>query len=121
MPFGVGVWAAHDGFHLLTAAGTIVPVVQRAAMDLAGSAILSEPDWRWLGLRPGAVFPLQLGVVLLGAMGSLVLVQRIAERDHPSRARRAAVPWWLLVIGLTAVVIWILAQPMEMRGTGLAG
>src|SRR6185436_7170943 len=73
VPFGVGVWLAHYGFHFLTGAGTVVPVTQSAAIDAAGSALLGAPDWRWLGLRPGTVFPLQLGATLLGALGSLVL------------------------------------------------
>ena len=55
-----------------------------------GPRAAGEPDWRWLGMRPGAVFPLQLGAVLLGALGSLVLVHRISERDHPA-ARDAGV------------------------------
>ena len=37
VPFGVGMWAAHYGFHLLTGAGTIVPVTQNTVI-------------RWLGL-----------------------------------------------------------------------
>ena len=92
VPFGVGVWLAHYGFHFLTGVGTVVPVTQSAVIDAAGGALLGAPDWRWLGMRPGAVFPLQLGVVLLGALGSLVLVHRISERDHPGRrgARRGA-------------------------------
>ncbi|HEX7121822.1 MAG TPA: hypothetical protein VF178_05570 [Gemmatimonadaceae bacterium] len=121
VPFGSGVWLAHYGFHFLTGVGTVVPVVQAAALDAAGWPILGEPNWRWLGMRPGAVFPLQLGVVLLGALGSLMLVQHISERDHPDRIRPASAPWSIFVVCLAVLAIWILAQPMEMRGTGLGG
>ena len=121
VPFGVGVWLAHYGFHFLTGAGTVVPVTQSAAIDATGSALLGAPDWRWLGMRPGAVFPLQLGVTLLGALGSLMLVQRISERDHPGASARAAASWSLVIVALAVVALWILAQPMEMRGTGLGG
>jgi ferredoxin len=121
VPFGAGVWLAHYGFHFLTGLWTVVPVAQSAAVDLTGRALLGEPDWRWLGLRPGAVFPLQIGAVLLGTVGSLVLVHAIAERDDPARALRASIPWHVLVVVLAALVGWILAQPMEMRGTGLGG
>jgi hypothetical protein len=34
---------------------------------------------------------------------------------------RAAVPWSVVVAGLLVLALWILAQPMEMRGTGLGG
>ncbi len=119
VPLGAGVWLAHYGFHFLTGVGTIVPVVQSAAIDAAGRALLGEPDWRWLGIRPGAVFPLQFGAVLLGAFGSFLLVHRISDRDHHDRAGRAGAPWVLAIVGLLALALWILAQPMEMRGTGL--
>jgi ferredoxin len=121
VPFGTGVWLAHYGFHLLTGVWTIVPVAQSAMLDAVGAPLLGEPNWRWLGMRPGAVFPLQIGVVLLGTLGSLVLAYRISERDHPDRAARAAASWCLLIAGLALLALWILAQPMEMRGTGLGG
>lgn len=121
VPFGAGVWFAHYGFHFLTGVWTVVPVAQSAAIDTAGRALLGGPDWRWLGMAPGTVFPLQLGAVLLGTLGSLALVHRVSERDHPGFARRAAAPWTVLVLGLTVLALWILAQPMEMRGTGLGG
>jgi polyferredoxin len=119
VPFGAGVWLAHYGFHFLTGLGAILPVSQSAAIEATGRAFLGEPDWRWMGLRSGAVFPFQLGAVLIGALGSSAVAQRIAERDFPSRAGRAAAPWILVIIALTAIALWILAQPMEMRGTEL--
>jgi ferredoxin len=121
VPFGVGVWLAHYGFHFLTGAGTILPVTQSAAIDLTGAAVLGDPDWRWLGLRSGVVFPMQLGAVVLGTMGAVMLAGRIAERDYLERAGRAAAPWVLLIAGLAVLVLWILVQPMEMRGTAFAG
>jgi ferredoxin len=121
IPFGTGVWLAHYWFHFLTGVLTIVPVAQSAAIDAAGSALLGAPDWRWLGMRPGSVFPLQIGVVLLGAVGSLVIAHRIAERDTPQAPSKAAAPWSAVIVALTVLALWILAQPMEMRGTGLGG
>jgi ferredoxin len=121
VPIGVGVWAAHYGFHFLTGLWTIVPVGQSAAIDATGSALLGEPSWRWIGMRPGAVFPLQVGAILLGALGSLVLVYRISERDHPGLTLRAAAAWAAVVVVLAVLAIWILSQPMEMRATDLGG
>ena len=96
-----------------------MPVAQRAALDAVGSAVLGEPSWGWLGLKPGQVFPLQVGAILLGAFGSAILVQRISDRDHADRALAAAAPWMLLLAALTGAALWILSQPMDMRGTGM--
>ena len=116
VPFGVGTWIAHYGFHLLTGIFTVVPVTQSAAIDLTGWAVLGEPAWQLSGMQPGAVYPLQLGFVLLGACGSIGLVQATSLRDHPGRAGRASLPWMAVVLLLAAACIWILGQPMEMRG-----
>ena len=121
VPIGVGVWLAHYGFHLLTGLATVVPVMQSAAIDLSGHALFGEPAWGWVGMQPGSVFPLQLGVVLLGAAGSAGLVHATSLRDHPAAAGRASVPWLVLVALLTTTAIWILSQPMEMRAVGVFG
>lgn len=119
VPVGFGMWVAHYGFHLLTGLFVVVPVTQSAAIDLVGWPALGAPLWQWTGLRPGAVLPVQLGVLLLGAFGSLAVVQAIAARDYPVRAGRAAAVWTTLVALLTLAAIWVLFQPMEMRGMGL--
>lgn len=121
VPFGVGAWVAHYGFHLLTGILTIVPVTQSALIDATGRAVAGEPLWRWAGMRPGSVFPIQLGFLLLGAAGSLGLAGRIAAREYPDRAGLTAAPWQILIALLTAATIWILAQPMDMRGVGFGG
>ncbi len=119
VPLGTGVWFAHYSFHLLTGLLVIVPVTQSAAVDLFGAALLGEPLWRMTGLRSGVVFPLQLGGVLLGALGSVAVTLAIARRDFDGRSLHAAWPWIAIVTLLTAAAFWILGQPMEMRGTGL--
>jgi ferredoxin len=121
VPLGFGMWLAHYGFHLLTGAFTIVPVTQRAALDLLAWPVLGQPLWTLTGLRPGSVFPIQVGFVLLGAMGSLAVVHQVAERDYPARLMAALVPWIAIVASLAAAALWILSQPMEMRGVGFLG
>ena len=120
IPFGFGVWLAHYGFHLLSGALTIVPVTQSAAVDFLGWPLLGDPRWRWTGMRPGTVFPVQLGLILLGTIGSLSVVYQISERDYPERPWHAAVPWMAVVIAVAALAVWILSQPMDMRGVGFA-
>jgi len=121
VPLGFGVWLSHYGFHLLTGALTVIPVTQSAAIDLVGWPVLGAPLWRWTGMQPGAVFPIQLGFLLLGGTGSLGLAYLISERDHPDRAGRAIVPWIAVILILTTAAIWIVSQPMEPRGIGFGG
>jgi polyferredoxin len=121
VPFGFGVWLAHYGFHLLTGALTIVPVTQSAVADLLGWAALGAPRWRWTGMRPGTVFPIQLGLILLGTIGSLAVAHHISERECPDRPSSSTAPWAIVIVALAAIAVWILSQPMEMRGIGLTG
>jgi hypothetical protein len=121
VPLGSGVWLAHYGFHFLTGALTIVPVSQSAAIDLFGLAVLGEPLWHWVGLQPGSVFPMQLGVVSMAAAASIGLVHATAVRECPARPAIVSSPWQAVVIALAAAALWILWQPMEMRGLGVMG
>ena len=121
VPFGLGVWLAHYGFHFLTGALTIVPVVQSAAIDLLGRAAFGEPAWQWTGMPPGSVYAIQLGFVLLGACGSFGLVHALSRRVFPDRPAAASAPWLAVILALTVAALWILSQPMEMRGLGGIG
>ena len=121
VPIGFGIWLAHYGFHLLTGVATVVPVTQSAVIDAFGRAALGEPLWRWVGVHPGAVFPIQLGFVLLGAAGSFGLVHATSLRDHPSTPTRASIPWLVVVALLTTAALWILSQPMDMRAVSFIG
>jgi polyferredoxin len=121
IPFGLGVWLAHYGFHFFTGALTILPVTQSAAGDLFGWTVLGEPAWRWAGAEPGSVYPIQLGLVLLGACGSIGLVQAASLRDYPERPALSSAPWFAVILLLAIVAMWILDQPMQMRGMGGMG
>jgi hypothetical protein len=87
--------------HFLTGAMTFVPVTQSAAMDLLKRPLLGSPLWQWVGMRPASVLPIQLGFVLLGAMGTLAVSYRVSQRTSPARAFAATVPWALLTTILT--------------------
>lgn len=119
VPLAVAMWLAHYGFHLATGWLVVVPVTQSAMMDAFGVPVLGGPLWGLAGMRPGAVYPLQLGVLLLGTIGSLTVTHAIAERDHAGDAWRAAAAWMAVVVLLAVAAVWVLGQPMEMRGTGL--
>jgi polyferredoxin len=121
VPLGFSVWLAHYGFHLLTGILTIVPVAQSASIDLWQAAVLGAPKWTWAGMRSGSVWPIQVGFVLLGAAGSISLVWATSLRDYPRRPGHAAVAWVVLVAALAVLALWILAQPMDMRGITAPG
>jgi hypothetical protein len=122
VPMGFGVWLAHYAFHFLTGFWTIVPVVQSFVADITGVALLGLPRWD-LGplVPPGWLYPLELGFLGLGWFGSLLVAYRLAEQDHPSQPWRIFAPWAVLLSVLFAAAIWLMAQPMEMRGTFMAG
>ena len=121
VPLGTGIWAAHYTFHLLTGLFTVVPVLQNAVVEWFGAAWLGDPRWTWVGVRPGLVLPVQLGLLAVGAMGSIGVSVLIAEREHPQRPTRVALPWVVLTMLLTAFSLWMLMQPMEMRAVGTLG
>jgi hypothetical protein len=120
VPLGFGIWLAHYGFHLLTGLWTFVPVAQGALADL-GLPGLGAPRWDLGGLPEQAVYPLELGFLGLGLLGSALVAYRIAEREYPARAMPAFLPWAGLCLLLAATAVWLLSQPMEMRGTFLGG
>jgi polyferredoxin len=115
VPLGSGIWLAHYSFHLFTGLFTFIPVTQSALAD-AGLPLLGPPLWSLRGIPPGFIHPLELGFLALGLLGSLLVAWRIAEREVPGRAVRAFLPWAGLCLLLWESAIWLLAQPMDMRG-----
>jgi hypothetical protein len=57
---------------------------------------------------------LDVGLLLSLYAGYRIAVERC---PRPGRALRAFAPWAVLLVGLFALGIWIVFQPMEMRGT----
>ncbi|MGQ0552794.1 MAG: 4Fe-4S binding protein [Planctomycetota bacterium] len=121
VPLGFGVWLAHYGFHLLTGLFTVVPVAQKTVLDTFGAAWLGQPAWGLGGLRAESVDPIETGLLLLGFFLSLGVCWRIAADLAPARTVRAFLPWAALLAALLAAALWLMAQPMEMRGTFLGG
>ena len=121
IPLGFGVWLAHYGFHLLTGLLTVIPVTQAAVLEMTGWAALGTPMWQLTGMKPGVVFPLEVGVILIGTSGSLALGYLISERDYPERPVAATIPWVLVTAAVAAAALWITAQPMDMRAIAFPG
>lgn len=115
-PLGFAIWLAHYSFHFLTGLFTIVPVTQSAVAEM-GKALLGEPRWTLTGLAARSVQPLQMGVLMLGVMGSLWIMYRLAEEDSAERPWRGFAPWAGVCLLLFAAAVWLMFQPMEMRAT----
>jgi polyferredoxin len=112
---GFGFWAAHYLFHFLTGAVSIVPVMQHFLM-LQGLPV--DPNWRLAQLVPSRfLFPVTAIVTLAYATLALAVTVRVALRDFGRRGVLAMWPMLLFVLAFTAFSIWVLGQPMEMRGT----
>jgi hypothetical protein len=120
-PVGFGMWLAHYGFHFFTGLYTIVPVTQSAAATLFGAAWLGAPNWRWAGIPLRFVEPIEVGFLLLGLAGSLLVAFHLAEEDSPGRVMRAFAPWASVSLILWLASMWLMVQPMEMRATLLGG
>lgn len=116
VPMGLGVWAAHFAFHFLTGVLTVVPLMQSTLADWG------RPRWDLGPIVPTAwLFPIELGMLGLGCFGSLLVAYRLAEQDQPDRLWRTWLPWAVLNTLIFVAAIWLMAQPMEMRGTFLEG
>lgn len=120
VPLGFGIWLAHYSFHFFTGLLTFIPVFQSAAVDL-GRSFLGTPMWGLTGLPVAPVHAIEFGFIGLGLLGSLLVSYRLAEQDAPANALRVFLPWATLAVIMSAAAIWLLSQPMEMRGTILGG
>jgi ferredoxin len=120
VPLGFGMWLAHYSFHFLTGLYTVVPVVQSAVARI-GWTIFGEPRWTLLGIPARMVQPLQIGFLVLGLMGSLSVIHRMAQDDSSKHPMRTFIPWAAVSLMLWAGAVWLMFQPMDMRGTFFAG
>jgi len=116
VPLGLAMWGAHFLFHLVTGWSGLVLTARRALADLG---LAAPPNWTRV---PGMVGG-QLGIELLlldaGLLGTLWIAWRVA-RDAAPRATQAlagVMPAAAVATALWAAGVWILCQPMAMRGT----
>jgi ferredoxin len=124
VPLGFSMWLAHYSFHFLASAGAVAPALQRFTSEL-GWAFLGEPAWAQACCRPAADWLPRLEILCLdlGLLVSLYTGHQIAlcESKRASQALKMLAPWALLIVSLFAAGVWIVLQPMQMRGTLSAG
>ena len=119
VPLGFSMWLIHFSYHLLTSGQTALPVIQRAAID-TGIGILGSPDWSLSSAMPSFVWlpSLELLILDLGLLFTLYIGWRIASRFKLTFRRTLQVhaPWAGLAVVLYSIGVWIIFQPMQMRG-----
>ncbi len=113
-PLGFSMWIAHLWFHFLTAWSSILPAAGRALnrgfhFTSLASRSMQAPAW-W---PPAEILLLDSGLLL-----TLYLSWRVASRraGGTGSALGLLAPWATLAILLYAAGLWILFQPMQMRG-----
>lgn len=119
-PLGFGMWLAHYGFHFFSGLYTFIPVTQNLFASL-GWPILGAPLWRLTGIPSRFIQPMEIGFLLLGLAGSLLVAFRLAEEDAPGKMIRAFAPWALVSVMIWAASMWLMFQPMEMRAMLMGG
>ncbi|MCE9607290.1 MAG: cytochrome c oxidase assembly protein [Planctomycetia bacterium] len=127
VPIGFGMWLAHYSFHFFTSYDTIIPTTQRFAAGI-GWFNFGEPQWQYSCCRPAVAWIPQLETLMLdcGWLLSLYTGLRITEahatdNNRATQTIKAFAPWALLISLLFLVGVWIIFQPMQMRGTLPAG
>jgi cytochrome c oxidase assembly factor CtaG/ferredoxin len=107
VPLGFAMWTAHFASHLISGWDTLVEPVAR---------ILSFPSsnntHKWISTTS-----LQLALLDLGLLVTLYAAWRLANRVASGRSALGALsPWALLAGSLYCAGVWIVFQPMQMRG-----
>ena len=117
-PLGASVWLAHLGFHLFVGSHTFIPVFQRLLTDLH-FPYLGAPAWNIRSWAFPELLDWEFLAIDLGLLATLYSMWRVARDIGKSSARVSLIflPWGLFALGLFALAIWIIFQPMEMRGT----
>jgi ferredoxin len=112
VPLGAAMWLSHHGFHFFTSHDAVVPAAQRAAFDLGLSSVAPEWVCCCCAAAPGWLVRLEIVWLDVGLLLSLYVAWRLSERRW-----RVAAPWVILLVLLFALGVWILLEPMQMRGT----
>jgi len=121
VPIGFGMWLSHFLFHFFTGSHTFIPAFQRIFSDI-GLPLLGTPNWSirsWAlpGLVGWELFLLDLGLLA----GLFVAWGRSRLPGSGTSRLRTFLPWGMLNLLFYSAGVWIIFQPMEMRGTLLTG
>jgi hypothetical protein len=118
VPLGFAMWLAHFVFHLFTGSHMPIPVIQRATQDLH-LTLFGKPNWGISSWALPQLLDCEILFLDLGLLVSLYAGWRVAKRYSKETKRRLLIftPWSAVYILFFLVAIWIIFQPMAMRGT----
>ncbi len=107
VPLGFAMWTAHFASHLISGWDTIEEPFARIL-----SIALPANSPKWI-----STVPIQLVLLDFGLLVTLYAAWRLANRVAPGRSAFGAMsPWALLAFALYGTGVWIVFQPMQMRG-----
>src|SRR5206468_4175129 len=111
VPVGFSMWLAHFSNHLIAGWSTLIPAVERIfyRVSACGYPRAWIPSW----LPSLELLLLGLGL-LLTLYSSWAVACRVANGDRMALAVMS--PWAVLAGALYAAGVWIVLQPMQMRG-----
>ena len=116
-------WFRHVGstfaYHLAAGWLTAIPVLQRSWADFLRNSTPINWSLSAYPTVPAWLTPLQILLLDAGLLLTLYIAWRISQRYASGIASRLrlAGPWGVLACALYLVGLWILFQPMQMRGT----
>ncbi len=112
---GIGFWFGHYMFHFLTGALQIIPVMDNF-LQMQGFRV--TPDWGLAQLVPSRyLFSITASITSIWSLLAVWAGIRISLRDFGTRGVLAMWPVLLFILAFTLLSVWLLGQPMEMRGT----
>jgi len=117
VPLGFGMWIAHFVFHLFTGSHTPLPVIQRIADDL-NLPVFGKPEWAIASWALPQLLDFEIIILQAALLGSLYAAWKNARRygNTTGRSFLLFAPWSLLYLLFFLIAIWIVFQPMDMRG-----
>lgn len=122
IPLGLGMWLAHYTFHLVTTWDAAGSAAHRAWCQLTHQAYEIAPVACACCRADGIAWllPMEFCFLAGGLCASLAMLYRIGTSPSvaTSAGMRAAIPWGILLVAYYGVCLWILLQPMQMRGAG---
>jgi hypothetical protein len=111
VPIGFAMWLAHFSNHLVAGWNTAIPVVERFFSQVSSASFPQA----WM---PSWLPSLELIFLDLGLLLTLYTAWRVAHRfaNGERTALTVMSPWAGLACALYAAGLWIVFQPMQMRG-----
>lgn len=114
-PLGFSMWLSHFFFHLLTGLFTPWPILQRLAKEVGISS--TAPNWNIPTAAFAGLPALEILFLNAGCLFTLWLLWKKTLTLSVKNPALAFLPWAAVACGLHALGVWIILQPMEMRGT----